>query len=76
MAVPTQINDDALLQQELQQLDEELVPLGNQMVKPSTCYRFTGNPRHILYNTNCPDKLMEKIDIILSKYKTPNEGRA
>jgi len=76
MAVSTQQNDTGLLQEELQQLDEELVLMGDQLVKPSSCYRFSGNPPHVLYNTNCPEALMEKIESILSKYKTPDEDRA
>lgn len=76
MAVFIHENNEVLLQQELQQLDEELVLLNNQLVKPSTCYRFTGNPPHVLYNTNCPETLMEKIEGILTKYKATHEGRA
>ena len=76
MAVSTQQNDTGLLQEELQQLDEELVLMVDQLVKPSSCYRFSGNPPHVLYNTNCPEALMEKIESILSKYKTPDEDRA
>ena len=76
MSVSTYKNDTVLLQQELEQLDGELVLLGDQLVKPSSCYRFSGNPPHVLYNTNCPETLMEKIESILSKYKTPDEDRA
>jgi len=76
MSVSIHKNDSSLLQQELAQLDEELVLLAGQWVKPSSCYRFLANPPHVLYNTNCPEALMDKIEYILSKYNTPDEGRA
>jgi len=76
MSVSIHTNDSSLLQQELAQLDEEMVLLGGHWVRPSNCYRFSANPPHVLYNTNCPESLMEKIERILSKYTIPDEGRA
>lgn len=76
MSVSIHKNDSSLLQEELAKLDEELILLGGQLVKPSTCYRFSADPLHVLYNTNCPETLMEKIGHILSKYNIPDEGRA
>jgi hypothetical protein len=76
MSISIHKNDSGLLQRELDRLDEEPVLLGGQLVKPSDCYRFSSNPPHVLYNTNCPEALMEKIEYILSKYNIPDEGRA
>ena len=76
MSISVDDNHSSLLQQELDHLDEELVLLGGQMVKPSTCYRFSGTPPHVLYNTNCPETLMERIENILAKYSVSHEGRA
>ena len=45
-----------------------LLELKGKMVKPSNCYYFEGNPAHILFNTNCPDSLKEKIENIVQKY--------
>lgn len=64
----------ALIQQALTELEEQPVLLGGKLVKPSQCYRFSATPPHVLYNTNCPDELMEKIETILSKYKNTHEG--
>ena len=65
-----------LIQQELDELEEEAVLLDGKLVKPSQCYRFSANPPYILYNTNCPEDLMEKIEAILFKYKNADEDRA
>jgi hypothetical protein len=37
-------------------------------MKPSQCYMFSLNPPYILFNTNCPDLLREKLLAILRKY--------
>jgi len=53
---------------ELQELDKELVEIDGVHLKPSQCYHFEADPAHILYNTNCPDSLKQKIDGILAKH--------
>jgi hypothetical protein len=57
------------IQQELDGLEKKLVLLDGKLVKPGQCYHFSCTPPHILYKTNCPEELMEKIEAILSKYK-------
>jgi len=69
MEVMTQAEKTTLLQQELDELENQLIMLDGKMIKPSQCYRFSVNPPYVLYNTNCPDKLMEQIEGILVKYK-------
>lgn len=53
---------------ELCELDRHLVEIGGKKLKPSQCYRFEADPAHILFNTNCPEDLKQKIQAILSKY--------
>ncbi|HTL09242.1 MAG TPA: hypothetical protein VL307_13325 [Chitinophagaceae bacterium] len=74
MEVMTQTEKATLIQQELDELEEQLVMLEGKMIKPSQCYRFSLNPPYVLYNTNCPDKLMEQIEGILLKYKEIHEA--
>jgi hypothetical protein len=49
-------------------LDKEPVEFGDIRMKPSQCYTFSLNPPHVLFNTNCPDSLREKVPAILLKY--------
>ena len=53
----------------LQKLDKDTVMLDGKLVKPSTCYRLAGNPPAVIYNTNCPEDLMEKIESILQEHR-------
>jgi hypothetical protein len=59
---------------ELNDLDKELVSVDGNFLKPSQCYHFETNPVHMLYNTNCPEALKQKIEAILSKHLTWNAG--
>jgi len=61
---------------ELKKLDEHPVLLNGQPVKANTCYRISGNPPQVLYNTNCPDELKEQIEAILLKYRSRESGVA
>lgn len=61
------------LRAELDLLDEELLPVEGRMLKPSQCYYLETDPPHVLFNTNCPDALREKIETILLKYLPPDE---
>ncbi|MEO5592907.1 MAG: hypothetical protein ABIR15_10615 [Chitinophagaceae bacterium] len=65
-----------LIQQELNQLEEKLILLEGKLIKPSQCYHFSQDPLHILYNTNCPEDLMEKIEAIIVKYKNTDKTDA
>lgn len=71
------IPDDTIekIKAELIELDNSLIEIGGKQLKPSNCYYFEGNPAHILYNTNCPQALKEKIDRIILKY-LPDETSA
>ncbi|MGC4038649.1 MAG: hypothetical protein QM764_21985 [Chitinophagaceae bacterium] len=53
---------------ELELLDQGLVEADGLQLKPSQCYYVGTDPFHILYNTNCPDSLKERIDSIVSFY--------
>ncbi len=61
---------------ELKGLDKELVEIGGLHLKPSQCYHFETDPVHILFNTNCPDDLRQKIQDILTKYLPGDESSA
>lgn len=63
------------LRAELNELDTENVEVDGVMLKPSQCYRFDTNPVHILFNTNCPESLKEKLQAILLKHKDEHESR-
>ncbi|GAC1452374.1 MAG: hypothetical protein NVSMB7_15060 [Chitinophagaceae bacterium] len=65
-----------LIRLELDRLDKQPVLMNGKLVKPSQCYRYSTSPPHVLYNTNCPEHLMEKIEAILLKYRNTDEGRA
>lgn len=62
-----------MVKAELMQLDNESLLLDGKYIKPSNCYYFGSNPLHVLYNTNCPESLKEKIETILDKYSDINE---
>jgi hypothetical protein len=53
---------------ELMQLDRDLVEADGIRLKPSQCYRFETDPPHVLFNTNCPDALRQKVQDIISRH--------
>ena len=59
---------------ELKALDSELVPVDGSLLKPSQCYHFETDPVHLLFNTNCPDDLRQKINAIVQKHIPENES--
>ena len=59
----------------LAQLDREMVLVDGKMMLPSQCYHIDMDPPHVLFNTNCPETLKEKIQAILSRYTELDEGR-
>ena len=66
----------ARLKAELDDLDREFIEIDGVRLKPSQCYHFGMQPLHVLFNTNCPDDLKERITELISKYipmKEPSE---
>ncbi|HEV7782432.1 MAG TPA: hypothetical protein VGO58_14255 [Chitinophagaceae bacterium] len=63
-----------ILVSELKELDNELVPIDGALLKPSQCYHFETDPVHLLFNTNCPDSLKQKLQAILEKHLPPHES--
>lgn len=53
---------------ELEALDREVVVVEGREMKPSQCYHIATNPPHVLYNTNCPEELKDKVNRLLAKY--------
>lgn len=56
------------VQEELKALDKEPVQIDGIELKPSQCYHFNVNPAHVMFNTNCPEELKEKVEAIIRKY--------
>lgn len=61
------------IKSELDILDHEMVEVNGVRMKPSKCYHFDIDPAHILFNTNCPENLKERVQFILAKY-LPDES--
>jgi hypothetical protein len=61
------------IQAELNELDANPVEIDGKKLKPSQCYHFNISPAHVLFNTNCPDTLRQRVEEILAKY-LPDEG--
>ncbi|MFC0775116.1 hypothetical protein [Terrimonas alba] len=62
------------IQLELADLDRGFVNIRGKKLKPSQCYRFDTGSGNILFNTNCPEGLKQKIQEIVMKYlNTPND---
>jgi hypothetical protein len=56
------------IQQELASLDNDLIEINGQQLRASQCYHFETDPLHLLFNTNCPAQLREKLNGIVAKY--------
>jgi hypothetical protein len=56
------------IKEELTALDRELVNADGVQLKPSQCYHFGIDPLHVLFNTNCPDDLKQKVQDIISRH--------
>lgn len=56
------------IKEALEALEQEWVEVDGKRMKPSQCYHFEVEPLHVLFNTNCPDELKEKVETILSRY--------
>jgi len=64
----------SMLRHELEDLDKEYIEMEGMKLKPSQCFRIANSSLHVIYNTNCPDSLKEKIEAILAKYTDQNEN--
>ncbi len=53
---------------ELSQLDRQMIEADGVRLKPSQCYHFEADPLHVLFNTNCPDELKQKVQAIIFKH--------
>ena len=67
---------EQLLLEELKTLDSQEITLNGTPIKPSQCYHWESDPAHLLYNTNCPPDLKQKLKDIIAKYTDTNEGRS
>ncbi|MET0635476.1 MAG: hypothetical protein ABWZ25_05585 [Chitinophagaceae bacterium] len=65
-----------LVKNELAELDLSTIDVDGVQLLPSQCYHFGTEPAHVLFNTNCPDTLKEKVHAILSKYTQQDESRS
>jgi hypothetical protein len=52
----------------LSELDSKMVNADGVSLKPSQCYHFGLDPLHVLFNTNCPDELRQKVQDIISSH--------
>ena len=59
---------------ELAELDNVTVDIEGKQLLPSQCYHFEVDPAHVLFNTNCPDNIRSRVESILSRYTSTNEG--
>ena len=57
-----------ILVSELNELDNEVVEIDGTALKPSQCYHFETDPVHLLFNTNCPEALKQKVNAIIAKH--------
>lgn len=59
---------------ELAALDEETIIVEGKELKPSQCYHLGVEPAHILFNTNCPQSLKQRLNALLVKYRFSRES--
>jgi hypothetical protein len=64
------------LLKELKELENQSFEIDGKIVRPSQCYHWEADPAHLLYNTNCPPILKQKLDLIIAKYVPKHEGSA
>jgi hypothetical protein len=73
MELPSKANLNKLLN-ELEELNDEVVEVDGRMLKARQCYRYEISPPHVLFNTDCPEALKQKISSILTKYIPADES--
>ncbi|MHA4844389.1 hypothetical protein ACX0G7_09505 [Flavitalea antarctica] len=73
----TRINKEyeQMLLEELKSLDSQAINIDGNTMKPSQCYHWESDPAHLLYNTNCPPDLKQKLQAIIAKYVDTHETR-
>ena len=59
---------DDKIKQELVQFDQEMIEIEGATMKASDCFHFSTDPIHLLFNTNCPQSLKDRITNIVRKY--------
>ncbi len=64
------------IKKELTELDLEMINADGVSLKPSQCYHFDSDPLRILFNTNCPDELKQKVQDIISRHITDHHFQA
>jgi hypothetical protein len=58
----------AKLKMALDELDNIPVYLDGHQLKPSQCYHLELNPPHVLFNTNCPENIRERVNRIFQQF--------
>jgi hypothetical protein len=66
--------DGSSIIKELERLDEQLMLLDDKPVRASQCFRLSGNPPQVIYNTNCPEDLKQKVEAILLRYRNREDA--
>jgi len=72
---PSSLETYIKLKDALDGLDSELIDIDGVRLKPSQCYHLGINPPHVMFNTNCPESLKEKVQAIMAKYLQTDEDR-
>ena len=62
------------LRYELESLDREYVEVRGIKLRPSQCFRITNKNFQVIFNSNCPGSLKEKVRSILAKYSGKGEN--
>lgn len=55
----------------LDALDGRSITVGDARLAPSQCYRYSLDPLHLLFNTNCPDDLRHEVNAVFARYLLP-----
>ena len=62
------------IQEDLASPDRDLIKVNGKQLKASQCYHFETDPLHLLFNSNYPAQLRQKLNGILAKYIPGYEG--
>jgi hypothetical protein len=58
----------ANIKAELDELDNYRIDVHGKRFIASQCYRFFVNPVVVLFNSNCPESIKQKVQSIVSRY--------
>jgi hypothetical protein len=61
------------LRDDLDSLNRDWRDIEGSNLSANQCYHFETDPPHFLYNTNCPENLQKKLEVLLQKYFPSNE---